>query len=757
MRAAIAADAVFSAGSPNLRSYCREMLMRRVSILGLVMVASIAVLGSVVTPAGAQNLTSCTSRPAAIQACSRLLARRNLTAAQRELLLVTRGIWYRGLLDYDKALADFNEVIRGNTVYAEAYHERGRIMLDRKNFAQSFADLNKALALPPRPTTDGILFGSTDALIYKERAEANRGLGNIDAAIADYTEYAKRAPHRFSDTYGARAELYARKGDIERAIADYEEALSIEPGRSNYREERDRLHATLKSNQGAVSRQDGTAQRPSSVAGPVRKQDRSDCLESYGGGDSDTAIPACTRLLASPAIKHDERTRVLIMRGTWYLSASQADAAIADFREAAQQSPTRDALFGLAEAYRNKGDFDKAIAALSDYISSHRDDPDGYHNRANLHASKHEFDKAIADMTAKIRVGSRDHGDYILRASFWHSKGDLDRAIADYSEAIRISPRDQSAYELRARIHDEKGDMEKALADFRTALSLDPDTGKSMGIDKKIARIERDIASGFRSETKLVNADPASPDRPRALAPVTENRIALLIGNSAYRHNVALANPRADAQALAATLKRIGFKSVDLKFDLTREQLVEALRQFAADAAQADWAVVYFAGHGLQIGGINYLIPVDARLVSDRDVSFEAVAMEHVLNAVDGARRLRLAILDACRDNPFVKTMTRSLATRSLGRGLAAVEPQRSTLVAFAARDGQVALDGTGGNSPYVSALIRHLEAPGLEINLLFRKVRDDVLARTGNDQEPFTYGSLSSEALYFRPVAAAK
>jgi uncharacterized caspase-like protein len=311
--------------------------------------------------------------------------------------------------------------------------------------------------------------------------------------------------------------------------------------------------------------------------------------------------------------------------------------------------------------------------------------------------------------------------------------------------------------ERRARLYDEKGDIRKALEDFRKAFAADPPTGKASGLDKEIARLERDVAAGFKPETKIVKADPADPATPLALAPVTENRIALVVGNSAYRHNVALANPKADAEAVAATLKRIGFKSVELKFDLTREQLVDALRKFAGEAAQADWAVVYFAGHGLQIGGLNYLIPVDAKLASDRDVTFEAVPMEHVLNAVDGARKLRLAILDACRDNPFVKTMTRSLGTRSIGRGLAALEPQRSTLVAFAARDGQVALDGTGSNSPFASALIRHLEAPGLEINLLFRKVRDDVLKLTGNDQEPFTYGSLSSEALYFRPVAAAQ
>src|SRR5262249_33495818 len=156
---------------------------------------------------------------------------------------------------------------------------------------------------------------------------------------------------------------------------------------------------------------------------------------------------------------------------------------------------------------------------------------------------------------------------------------------------------------------------------------------------------------------------------------------------------------------------------------------------FAAAADRADWAVVYFAGHGLEVDGVNYLVPVDAKLASDRDVTFEAVSHEQVLQAVEGARKLRLVILDDCRDNPFVKTMTRSASsTRSIGRGLANIEPEGATLVVYAAKHGHTTLDGTGANtnSPFIIALVKHLDTAGLEINLLFRKVRDEVLAATG-------------------------
>src|ERR671933_1615495 len=167
--------------------------------------------------------------------------------------------------------------------------------------------------------------------------------------------------------------------------------------------------------------------------------------------------------------------------------------------------------------------------------------------------------------------------------------------------------------------------------------------------------------------------------------------------------------------------------------------MTKALQSFAAQAVTADWAVIYYAGHGIEVGGANYLIPIDAALKTDRDVQFEAVPLDQVLASIEGAKKLRLVLLDACRDNPFVRQMTRTLASRSIGRGLAPPpEPEGGTLVAYAAKHGQVALDGAGQNSPFVSALLKHLESPGLEINMLFRFVRNDVLTATGRLQEPF-------------------
>jgi uncharacterized caspase-like protein len=144
--------------------------------------------------------------------------------------------------------------------------------------------------------------------------------------------------------------------------------------------------------------------------------------------------------------------------------------------------------------------------------------------------------------------------------------------------------------------------------------------------------------------------------------------------------------------------------------------LVNGLRDFAARAEAADWAVVYYAGHGMEVGGINYLIPTDTKIAVDRDIGFEAVPLEQVLNAAERAKKLRLVVLDACRDNPFANQMKRTLtvASRSVSRGLAAVEPEAGTLVVYAARDGEIALDGDGINSPFASAFVKNLPTPGL-------------------------------------------
>lgn len=237
---------------------------------------------------------------------------------------------------------------------------------------------------------------------------------------------------------------------------------------------------------------------------------------------------------------------------------------------------------------------------------------------------------------------------------------------------------------------------------------------------------------------------------------LADKRVALVIGNSAYQNVLKLANPVNDANAMTDTLKAANFDIVEGRRDLKATEMRRALRDFADKARTADVALIYFAGHGIEVDGTNYLIPTDALLERDTDVYDETFSLERLLTAVEPAKKLRLVILDACRDNPFLKTMKRTTASRAIPRGLAKVEPASpNTLIAYSAKAGSTALDGDSKNSPFTTALVRHITTPGLDLRKAFGFVRDEVMKDTGNRQEPYVYGSLGGEDVALVPVAA--
>jgi uncharacterized caspase-like protein len=233
-----------------------------------------------------------------------------------------------------------------------------------------------------------------------------------------------------------------------------------------------------------------------------------------------------------------------------------------------------------------------------------------------------------------------------------------------------------------------------------------------------------------------------------------EKRVALVIGNAAYKNTATLQNPKNDANDIAASFTRLNF-SVRKLIDGTFDDMRRALLQFGREAVGADMAVIYYSGHGMEIGGENWLIPIDAELQSDRDAENEAIALKSAMYQVANGSSLGLVILDACRNNPFAAKMQRSVRARSVDRGLVRVEPTDNVLVAYAAREGTVASDGDEKHSPFTAALLDNLETPGLEINFLFRAVRDEVLAVTKREQQPFVYGSLSKQAIYLKGLPA--
>lgn len=242
----------------------------------------------------------------------------------------------------------------------------------------------------------------------------------------------------------------------------------------------------------------------------------------------------------------------------------------------------------------------------------------------------------------------------------------------------------------------------------------------------------------------LLSGEPAS----------AEKRVALVIGNSGYQNVARLDNPANDASAMSAVLKGAGFDLVESRRDLNTSEMRRALRDFSDKARGADVAVVYYAGHGIEVDGANYLIPVDAVLERDIDIYDEAFALDRILVTIEPARQLRLVILDACRDNPFAKTMKRTIGSRAIGRGLAKVEPNSpNTLIAFASKAGSTASDGDSRNSPFTAALVKHIAKPGLDLRRVFGFVRDEVLKNTSNRQEPYVYGSLGGDDVALVPA----
>ena len=224
-------------------------------------------------------------------------------------------------------------------------------------------------------------------------------------------------------------------------------------------------------------------------------------------------------------------------------------------------------------------------------------------------------------------------------------------------------------------------------------------------------------------------------------------RVALVVGNGAYTHAGRLPNPTNDASDVAAALGRLGFE-VTIARDAGRTALNEALRTFTRRSATADVALVFYAGHAMEMDGVNYLLPVDARVERDTDVRYETVTLDDVLASTSGAG-LRVVILDACRNNPLARSMQRTVSTRSVSNGsLGDLNEDLlgdETLVAYSAAAGTTAADGEGRNSPYTAALLAHLEEP-VDIGLMFRRVRARVLAATNRRQRPHEYGSLLRE-----------
>ena len=492
--------------------------------------------------------------------------------------------------------------------------------------------------------------------------------------------------------------------------------------------------------------------------------------------DYDGAIGAFSK-----AIEADpDNVGYLNARGIAHERKGEDDLALADYDLCLQKRPNYSPAFNnRGVIYLRKGDFKRAYdefssalkstsqnrfyaffnrghlltlqkqydAAISDFAEAQKLNPSASQiptNRCVTYTEMGKFDLALADCNDVLAQSPRSVHTLTSRGNLYLAKGDLDAALNDYNAALKINPNDVRAHTGRGQLYEKRGDIIAARYDYRSASAA---LTKFDEIDTSVARtVARErLAALIAAAPPPVSPAPASakPAAGKAAPPPPAIRkVALIIGNGAYKNVQQLDNPPRDAKLIADTFRGLGFATVTLAPDLTRDKFFAALRDFGAEAEKSDWAVVYYAGHGMEIGGVNYLIPTDAKLATDHDADQQAVALEQVIAAVGGARKLKLVMLDACRDNPFDKTMKHTIALKLVGKGLSNIEPEAGFMVVYAAKHGQTALDGETGNSPFATVLSRDIKEPKVEVRKLFDIIRDDVWKTTNHEQQPFTYGS---------------
>ena len=474
---------------------------------------------------------------------------------------------------------------------------------------------------------------------------------------------------------------------------------------------------------------------------PAHADDSADCNQS---SNPELAIGGCTNLLQIRGQTKQNIAFAFRNRGVAYYKKGDFDRAIADADRAIAVKPDwAEAFCDRGAAYGAKGDYDRANADNDMAIRLKPDFAAAYNNRGFVYFLKGDFDRAIANVNRALVIRPDLGIAFDTRGQAYRAKGDYDRALADFDSAVRLLPDNAEIRFHRGMAKRAKGDVASALADFKVA------AGHFRAGDKL-----REATLARIAELEAIPAAPVKEVSPPLATVASEfgRRVALVIGNSAYRSVGLLSNPARDAELVGAALRRTGVEDVTVVHDLDRDGMIATLKAFAQKADAADWAVIYYAGHGIEVGGLNYLVPVDARLESDRDVPDEAISLERILSSIEGAHKLRLVVLDACRNNPFAQQMKRTSASRAIGRGLARVEPTGATLVVYAAKEGTTAADGDSGNSPFAVSFANRVVESGVEINKTFRFVRQDVLAATGNGQEPFVYGSLPPVDFFFVP-----
>jgi tetratricopeptide (TPR) repeat protein len=476
------------------------------------------------------------------------------------------------------------------------------------------------------------------------------------------------------------------------------------------------------------------------------------CTQS---NDADVKMKACTDLLQSGRrLSTSDKAKYLAYRGWAHTQKQDYQAALADL--------------------------DMSIA-LDDRQFGSRG------SRAGIHHALGALDAALKDADACIRLAPRFAPARTLRGDILRDKGDTDGALKEYDAALKLDPTELSALTSRSITYRIMGRPKEAQAELMRALALDNRVAEIYVAQGQLAESTNDLAKARDAYQRALEQPkairftnkPGSPifdatrhqkiaaarlavinsEQPNtASSPATSGepmqKLALVIGNGAYSSANPLPNPPKDARRIAQELRSIGFDTTEA-IDINSGAMRRSVKEFLAKAPHAKVTLIFFAGHGMQIDGKNYLVPIDAQLTSGKSFTDDLIDLDFIMAGLDDKLRANVIVLDACRDNPFASKTSVDLASRSVAirSGLA---PQSGlstggtlgagTLIAFATAPGQVALDGEGAGSPFTLALARHIVTPGLELQQMLNRVRSEVVAATKGKQVPWANSSLLGE-----------
>jgi hypothetical protein len=353
-----------------------------------------------------------------------------------------------------------------------------------------------------------------------------------------------------------------------------------------------------------------------------------------------------------------------------------------------------------------------------------------------------------------LRIAPEMLAAHVARGITLEKAGDRGGARADYQATIAAEARGEGGIRAQATARErlamldssERNELPAAQNANASALGRAAAATAPVSSGSGAPPLRQPVAAPGNAVATV-----ALPPRVDAVAPSAGPglRLALVIGNGAYVNAMALPNPPHDAAAVAKVLREIGFEVIE-GTDLDRAGMERLIREFLHKAPSARVTLLYYAGHGMQVDGKNYLVPIDAKLAAPSDLAFEMLELDKVLAGLDDEARANIIVLDACRDNPLARSFASKLgATRSAAvpAGLAAYATiGTGTLIAFATAPGQTALDGSDGNSPFTAAFIKHVRTHGIEVNQMLTRVRVEVASATKNRQVPWANSSLLGE-----------